>query len=145
VVPAGPTVTDSVANAAFYYGLIVGLPAELVEQIPFETAKRNFYDCAKNGLSTTLVWQERSISLSELVTDVLLPYAQQGLNQLGVREADSTLYLNVIKQRIEQQQNGATWQRQFMQQHGATMQQLTECYIHHQQTGQPVHTWGTTC
>ncbi|NEE53937.1 glutamate--cysteine ligase, partial [Streptomyces sp. SID8455] len=45
VLPAGPTVTDVIANAAFYYGLVRALAEEsrpVWSRLPFEAAEENF-------------------------------------------------------------------------------------------------------
>ena len=54
VLPAGPSVPDSVANSVLYYGLLQGIVSRprpyLWEQMSFATAKDNFYAAARDGL-----------------------------------------------------------------------------------------------
>ncbi len=59
VLPAGPTVPDSVANAALYYGLLNGLVSQrphLWDQMSFEAACDNFFTAARDGLEAKLFW-----------------------------------------------------------------------------------------
>src|SRR5436305_13593866 len=47
--PAGPTVVDDVANAAFFAGLMLALPKEyrdITERLSFDDANENFYAAA---------------------------------------------------------------------------------------------------
>jgi len=59
VVPAGPTISDSIANAALYYGAVQALltaspwPETL---IPFPVARANFYAAARLGLEALRPW-----------------------------------------------------------------------------------------
>src|SRR5271169_594829 len=59
VLPAGPTVADVIANAAFYYGLVRALAeAErpIWTQMSFATATDNLYEAARHGLAAHLYW-----------------------------------------------------------------------------------------
>ncbi len=59
VLPAGPTVADIVANAAFYYGLVRALAQEqdpVWTQLPFATAAGNLREAARHGMSARLSW-----------------------------------------------------------------------------------------
>jgi len=56
VFPSGPTVTDEIANAAFWLGLLNGLGnhyADITEHLDFEDARMNFFAASKMGLDTT--------------------------------------------------------------------------------------------
>ena len=59
VLPAGPTVTDMLANAAFLIGLTLWL-ADRDERwtyaVPFERAEHGFYRAAQHGLAAELSW-----------------------------------------------------------------------------------------
>src|SRR6185503_20251431 len=53
VLPAGPTVVDELANAAFFFGLMSALPEEygdVREQMSFDDAKNNLVAAARYGL-----------------------------------------------------------------------------------------------
>ena len=54
VMPAGPTIIDEVANAAFWLGMMHGMPAEyenISAKMDFDHAKGNFLRAAKHGLA----------------------------------------------------------------------------------------------
>lgn len=145
VVPAGPTTQDAIANAAFYYGAVTAL-AEMSEpienQIPHRSARDNFYAAAHFGLSSSQRWLDgKTMSARHLILEKLLPLAQQGLESLGISSEDREKYLGIIYERVSSEQNGATWQRRFIQKHGHDMAALTRAYIHNQNSGKPVHQW----
>ncbi|HNJ42398.1 MAG TPA: glutamate-cysteine ligase family protein, partial [Acidobacteriota bacterium] len=53
VFPSGPTVVDEVANAAFWLGLMEGMPKhfpDVSQLMNFEDAKQNFYTAARLGM-----------------------------------------------------------------------------------------------
>jgi len=59
VIPAGPTIRDSFANPAFYYGLTHGLTrrhGNIADCVPFAEVKSSFYDCARYGLDARVSW-----------------------------------------------------------------------------------------
>ncbi|HET9117290.1 MAG TPA: glutamate-cysteine ligase family protein, partial [Pseudonocardiaceae bacterium] len=59
VLPAGPTVADMFANAAFYAGLTRALAeAErpIWTQMSFSAAEENFHACARHGIDATVFW-----------------------------------------------------------------------------------------
>ncbi len=145
IIPAGPTVVDSIANAAFFYGAVTALANQYEiteEKLSFVQAKENFYLSAKQGLKGRLVWLEgQTIPLKALLLNYILPMAKDGLNQLGVERQDIDYYLGIIEQRTKNGQNGANWQRQYIEKHGKDMQQLTLAYQKQQQSNIPVHEW----
>jgi len=143
VVPSGPSITDSIANAAFYYGLAQGLMRfELDQQLPFAQARDNFYKAAKNGLHAKVDWPGTGhINIAKLILEKLLPLAETGLDELGLDRADCEHYLDIIKERVECGQNGSEWQRRFCTAHGRQMDELTAAMLHYQSTDRPVHEW----
>ncbi|MGH3928341.1 MAG: glutamate--cysteine ligase, partial [Pseudonocardiaceae bacterium] len=61
VLPAGPTVVDTLANAAFYYGLIRVLAEDeqpIWSRMPFRAAEENFYAAARHGLAARIFWPD---------------------------------------------------------------------------------------
>ena len=59
VLPAGPSVVDVMANAAFYYGLVRALAESerpVWTQMSFTTAAENLHSAAQHGLSAQLYW-----------------------------------------------------------------------------------------
>jgi hypothetical protein len=67
--------------------------------------------------------------------------AKEGLQQMGIEAEDIQYYLDIIEQRISTGQNGAIWQRRYIETHGKDMQAMTLAYLKNQKTGRPVHTW----
>ena len=145
VVPAGPTIIDSMANAAFYYGLVTYFAEHETkpdEQCQYHTARDNFYLAAKNGLEARIRWEQiDGRAIDHLITEIFLPMAHQGLESLGVAKADRGHYLSIIEARTRSGQNGASWQRKFVKEQGGDMAQLLKSYLHYQDLGEPVHSW----
>jgi len=61
VMPAGPSLVDTLANAAFYYGTVTALatrdqPPE--SALDFVTARDNFYEAARLGLGAHMAWRK---------------------------------------------------------------------------------------
>jgi gamma-glutamyl:cysteine ligase YbdK (ATP-grasp superfamily) len=152
VMPAGPTVIDSIANAAFYYGLV----GELAEaerpvwsQMSFSAAAANFAAGARLGLDAEVYWPGMGmVPVAELTLRTLLPMAARGLARLGVDSADVGRLMSIIEQRCVTGMNGAAWQvrsvRQ-MQQRGVerdeALRLMTQDYIELMTAGEPVHNW----
>ena len=144
-VPSGPTLTDVIANAAFFYGLVIELAERdepIEQQIPFEMARNNFYTCAQYGLNAEVMWIENShYAVRDLLLGELLPTAANGLRRLNVNETEIDHWLAVITQRLETGQTGANWQREWVAQHGNDMKQLTQAYLDRQKQDEPVAQW----
>lgn len=145
VVAAGPTILDSMANAAFYYGLVTFLANDTVKphkRAQFFTTRDNFYNAAKHGLDAEIRWDhEDGQPIDGRILDTFLPMAEDGLRQLAIAEADIEKYLGVIRARCQNKQNGATWQRAYVAKHRATMAEMQEAYMTRQQLDVPVHEW----
>ncbi len=145
VVPAGPSIIDSIANAALYYGLThhysyCEIAPEI--QLPFEIARDNFYHAAQHGLDASLVWTNgKKHSIQHLLFDTLLPLAYKGLNALGINDSDAKLYLDIIESRVKNNCNGAAWQRAYVAKYGPDMPALIKAYVERQNSGEPVHEW----
>ncbi len=149
VVPAGPTIADAMANAAFYYGLTQALcDSEITpeSEIPFAQARDNFYACAQNGLDAHITWLDGQKQPAQtLLLKTLLPMAHAGLISLGINDQDRIRFLGIIEARVQTGRNGTKWQRDFVAAHTAkdvnNMQQLLSAYLQHQHSGVPVHEW----
>jgi len=145
VMAAGPSLIDTTANAAFFYGLMqmmlqLNPPAET--QLHFSEARRNFYRAAQKGLRSHIRWLNgNEVAMTTLLLEQLLPLARQGLEQLEIDRHDRETYLELIEARVRTQQNGSAWQRAYAKQHGRNMQQLTAAYLENQKSGKPVHEW----
>ncbi|MDX1812590.1 MAG: glutamate--cysteine ligase [Gammaproteobacteria bacterium] len=145
VVPAGPSVMDAVANAAFYFGLVLNLMQREIQpelQLPFNQARDNFYNAAKYGYDGQMVWLDgNKHNIRTLILKDLLNIAAQGLEKAGIDPQDIDAYLGIIEQRTNNACNGAAWQRAFTARYGSDMQALTSAYIERQNSGMPVHEW----
>lgn len=148
VVAAGPTLLDSIANSAFYFGLVRGFSLEatsMESRLPFEQAHDNFYRCARQGLNATVMWPDKNglteQSVRRVIIDELLPLARKGLQASDVPDTEIDKFLDIIGARAESSLNGANWQRRWVAQHGTDMGELVKAYLSFQQQGTPVHTW----
>src|SRR5262249_14297666 len=114
VLPAGPTVLDSIANAAFYYGLVSELAdteRPIWTQMSFSAAAANLTAGAKFGLDAEVYLPSLGmVPVAELTLRRLLPMAARGLARWGVDSADISRLLSIIEQRCVTGLNGAAWQ-----------------------------------
>ncbi len=152
VLPAGPTVIDMLANAAFFFGAMRGLAeaeTPVWTQMSFHAAQDNLYAGARLGMDAQLYWPDIGrVRPDELVLRKLLPLAHDGLRSCGMSDAARERYLAVIEQRCTMRRTGADWQR-------ATVQTLTDrgadrttaladmlrSYLEHMHSNLPVHAW----
>ncbi|MCB1734618.1 MAG: glutamate--cysteine ligase [Gammaproteobacteria bacterium] len=145
VIAAGPSVIDTVANAALFYGLITELAESMREpeaDLPFSLARDNFYTAARHGLDAHVVWFDGVRNdLQGLILDELLPRAASGLARLDIDAEDAARFLGVIERRVRTRRTGAWWQRHCAEMCGAEMPQLVQAYRAHQRSGLPVHEW----
>ncbi len=145
VIPAGPSIVDSIANAALYYGLVrrlAGSDPAPESGLPFGTARENFYAAARHGLAAEVTWLDgRRHVLRTLLLDELIPAAHDGLAVWGINAEDRARFLDVIQRRVETGQTGSGWQRQFVSLHGPDWPALLLAYLKHQRSGDPVHQW----
>jgi len=139
ILPAGPSVIDMLANAAFFYGAVHMLAAR-PQALPFEVARGNFYRAARHGIGAGLDWPGGERRPARQVLAQLLPLARQGLEQLGTCSDAIDRYLDVIQQRIATGRNGASWQIAHYERCRDPFR-LTADYLEHQRSGAPVHEW----
>jgi hypothetical protein len=155
VLPAGPSVADVMANAAFYYGVVRVLAESerpIWTQLSFVTAAENLHEAARNGMGARLYWPGLGeADVAELVLRRLLPMAYEGLRRWGVDTVHADRLLGIIEQRCLTGQNGATWQigtvARICERSGAdraeALRQMTQRYIEHMHTNEPVHAWAS--
>jgi hypothetical protein len=152
VLPAGPTVSDVLANAAFYYGIVRALAdteRPVWTRMSFAAAAENLVEGAMHGIDARMYWPGvGEIPVSELVLRRLLPQAWEGLRQWGVSTADADRMLGIIEQRCLSGRTGATWQVETVHNldHGhldrrTALARMTQGYIERMATNQPVHAW----
>ncbi len=144
---AGPSVLDSIANAALYFGLTQNLCEQIVEKglpIPFSQAKDNFYQAARHGLDTHITWiNGEKLRLHSLLHKELIDRAHSGLISLGISNSDCDFYLDIIRQRLDNRQTGSQWQRKFIQDHGKDFKLMTQTYLMNQQSGKTISEWSS--
>lgn len=144
---AGPTVVDSIANSAFYIGLVDYLANhETVPEdvISFDEAIHNFYKASRQSFFCQVKWIDGKLhDIKDLMEYEIFPHVKHALLKRGVDKAEVDYYMDgVILPRLKKGVNGAIWQKAFIHMHGKRFQELMEKYINNQYTGKPVHEWG---
>jgi CBS domain-containing protein len=150
--PAGPTVVDQMANAAFFLGLMTELPEEfddITKHMSFDDAKNSFYNAARYGLNgQTCGLDGKSRRVGRLILEELLPRARKGLSRAGVDEADSERLLDVIEERVKGESSGSRWMLDSLAamdkraKPNVRMRTLTAAMRSHQENDDdPVHLW----
>ncbi|WP_193607131.1 glutamate--cysteine ligase [Nocardioides lijunqiniae] len=150
VLAAGPTVADTIANAAFYFGLVRALAESerpLWSQMSFSAAEENFHVAAQHGIDAQIYWPGvGQVQATELVLRRLLPMAQEGLEAWGATGAEIDRMLGIIEQRCLTGRNGAEWfVRQMHERRGDDRYDALRAtlldYRERMHTNEPVHTW----
>lgn len=151
VFPSGPTVSDELANAAFWIGLMHGLPEEyhdLSKKMDFDDAKGNFKRAAIHGLETEFRWLGgQRIKAGKLIRNELLPIARAGLEKAKVDPDSINRYLSIIDERVDTERTGANWilesHAQLKRKHpkSETLVAITAAMHKRMETGEPVHKW----
>lgn len=152
VLPAGPTVADTLANAAFYYGALEMLATDerpVWSRMSFATAEENFTSGARAGIDAHMYWPGfGDVSIDELTLRHLLPLAAEGLARRSVDSSVIDHYLQIIESRCKLRRNGASWQvatvNAFEERNLSRTQALhamLELYLEGMHSNEPVHTW----
>jgi hypothetical protein len=151
VLPAGPTVVDTIANAALYYGLVRVLADDdrpLWSQMSFSAAEDNFHAGARDGIDARVYWPGvGEVPAAELVLRKLLPMAHDGLERWGIDAADRDRLLGIIERRCVEGRNGASWQAATFHRlyerldREDALREMTVRYRELMHTNEPVHTW----
>ena len=151
VLPAGPTVVDTMANAAFYFGLVRSLAEQdrpVWSQTSFATAEENFHTAARAGIDAEVYWPGAGqVPATELVLRRLLPLAAAGLEAWGVPHEDAGPLLDTIEQRCLTGRNAASWftDQVHARSGEADRQEVVRrvlCdYREHMHDNVPVHAW----
>jgi gamma-glutamyl:cysteine ligase YbdK (ATP-grasp superfamily) len=150
VLPAGPSVIDMMANAAFYFGLVRKLAEDerpLWTQMSFSAAEENFHAGARHGIDAQVYWPGLgTVGATELVLRRLLGWADQGLASWGVGNRHRERLLGVIEQRCLVDRNGARWQSETLAAQDGTdrhraLRDVVRQYSEHMHSNEPVHTW----
>ncbi|MCB9597369.1 MAG: CBS domain-containing protein [Sandaracinaceae bacterium] len=153
VLPAGPTIIDEVANAAFFFGLMSGVLEGLGnprDRFDFDDAKANFFAAARQGLKAQFTWLGGEIvTAADLIRQRLLPLAREGLEHVKLDRDDIDRYLGVIEARVTSTRTGAQW---MLDSHSALSKDMEAsgdmverrilgAMLEHQREGTPVHEW----
>lgn len=152
ILPAGPSVPDAMANAAFWLGLMNGMDDEchdITKELDFTDAKANFFAAARFGMDTQLTWRNnRKISPAQLILEELLPIAESGLKKANIDQADSDYYLDIIRQRAKTGKTGSCWildSYRNLKNSGLgrdeVISSITGAIYEQQIEGKPVHEW----
>ncbi|MGB9375277.1 MAG: glutamate--cysteine ligase [Jiangellales bacterium] len=153
VLPAGPTVIDTLANAAFYAGVVRALADQqrpVWTQMSFHTAEENFHTAARHGIGASIYWPGiGEVPVAELVLRRLLPMAADGLDAWGVDPAERDRLLGVIEQRCLRLRNGAEWQVDVVHSLDArynlprqeVLRDMLRRYVEYMHSNEPVHSW----
>ncbi len=151
VLPAGPTIVDTLANAAFYYGLVRVLVEDerpIWSQMSFSAAEENFHMGARDGIDARVYWPGLGeVPAAELVLRRLLPMARDGLARWGVAAADADRLLEIVERRCVGLTNGAAWQVAAFHRlyerldRGDALREMTVRYREHMHSNEPVHSW----
>ncbi|GJM44908.1 MAG: hypothetical protein DHS20C21_17500 [Gemmatimonadota bacterium] len=150
--PAGPTVIDEVANAAFWFGLVSGMVESVTDvrlALSFDQAKSNFLAAARRGLEAQFEWiGDEVLPAATLIREQLLPMAKEGLQEAQVDSGDIERYLGVVEDRVVSRRTGAWW---LLESHnamrsegfktGEVMSALVSATLNRQKDGRPVHEW----
>ena len=152
VLPAGPSIVDTLANSAFYYGVLRMLASDdrpVWTKMSFAAAEHNFQACARRGIESRVYWPGfGEVAADELVLRHLLPLAHEGLEEWGVSAAVRDRYLGVIEGRCTSGMNGAAWQVATVERledkgadRASALSGMLERYVEGMAANEPVHTW----
>lgn len=143
---AGPTIIDSVANTAFFIGLVdylahMEVPPENI--ISFDEAIHNFYKASRQSFFCQVRWVDGKLhDIKNLLQYEIFPNVKQALLKRGIDKDEVNYYMDqVIYPRLSKGVNGAIWQKAFIHMHGKRFQELLEAYSKNQYDGKPVHEW----
>jgi len=150
--PAGPSVVDTMANAAFFAGLVRALATEdrpIWTQMSFQAAQENFVAGIRHGINAEVYWpQVGQVRVAELVVRKLLPLAAEGLRQSEADEVEIGRLLDIIERRCLRTANGATWQvaevarrEQAGESRQDALRGMLASYLPRMHSNEPVHTW----
>ncbi|MCW2762682.1 MAG: glutamate--cysteine ligase [Marmoricola sp.] len=152
VLAAGPSVIDTMANAAFYFGLTRSLAEDdrpLWSRMSFSAAEENFHVAAQHGIDARVYWPGiGEVDATELVLRKLLPMAYDGLSRWGVEPDEAARLLTIIEQRCVSHRNGASWYVAKVGVYEGTGADRAEAlrlalqdYRRLMHANEPVHTW----
>jgi len=151
VLPAGPTVADILANAAFYYGLVhmlVEAERPVWSQMSFAAAEDNFHAGGRDGLDARVYWPGiGDAPVTELILRRLLPLAHEGLERYEIDARARDRLLGIIERPCITETNGAAWQAAAFHRlyerldRIDALREMTVRYREYMHSNEPVHEW----
>ncbi len=149
--PAGPTVADELANAAFWLGLMEAYfnkIDDIRKHVKFEDVKDNFYSAASTGLGKRFKWFDgKSYYADDLILNEMIDVAREGLQSRNIDKDDIDRYLGIIEERVKSSQTGANWMLSTYSKFKDSasreeiMTLLTSSSVKYQKKDIPVHKW----
>ncbi len=149
--PAGPSVADEMANAAFFLGLMTALPEEfgdVTRRMSFDCAKTNFFNAARYGLHSQIIWIDgNSRRAGRLILEELLPRAKRGLETAGIDSVDIDRLLGILEERVRLERTGSQWMLDSLAsmdkraKANVRMRSLTATMKTNQEALLPLHQW----
>jgi CBS domain-containing protein len=144
-------VADEIANAALWLGAVIGCAQEWGDirmKMSWEDVRDNFEKAARFGIDSKFTWfKDKKITVTDLVSEELIPLAKKGLAAQGINSDDIDFYMHIISQRAKLNLNGARWQlRAFTKLKKETSMDeaitvMTSAIYENQKLGKPVHSW----
>ena len=151
VLPAGPTIIDEVANAAFWLGAVTGMArhcSDITKQLSFADIKDNFVKAARYGIDATFTWlNDQKLGACDLILKELIPIAREGLEIQQIDPSDIDRTLHIIEERAKSHRNGARWMLKAysnLKQNtnmDEALSTLTASIVKNQQKELPAHLW----
>ena len=151
VFPSGPSSIDQIANAAFWLGIMNGMPPEyanISQKMEFDHAKSNFSKAAKLGMGASFKWVNgKEYTSADLLRSEMLPIARVGLEKAKIDKKDINRFLGIIEERINTSKSGSQWQLDSfnkLRKEGSKDEAVvatTAALFHRQQENIPVHDW----
>ena len=154
VLPAGPTVVDTLANAAFYYGLVRMLAEEerpIWSRMSFSAAEENFHAGARDGIEATrvLARARRGAGVRARAAAAAAARPRGARRGWSVDAGDRDRLLGIIEQRCTTHRNGATWQAETFHrlyddkglEREQALREMTVRYRDLMHANEPVHGW----
>jgi CBS domain-containing protein len=151
VIPAGPTILDEIANAAFFYGMMMGMIEQVKDvrdHLLFADVKSNFLAAARDGIRAQMNWfNDTHLPAKQLILEQLLPMAREGLQQAGIDQDDIDRYLGVIHDRVEMRRTGSRWALESLEEmkDKGTLDQRLRCIVssmvEQQSSGKQISQW----
>lgn len=148
-IPSGPTLTDQIANMAFWVGLMMNTSEKyknIHHKMEFKDVKDNFFKASRSGMQTQFKWLNKLVTPKDLILEELLPLAEEGLIEAKISKEEISKYLGIIKNRVLRH-NGSEWLVNNFRylQHNKTnfeaLQQITASMHKYQLTDTTIDQW----